>query len=330
MVDLLSPVGEKTEGHLKQIDTLHQYLKANVEFLDSEKTPAMPDEPQFTRVKITVTNSAPVDSLPKIVFVGIGLSIARIGGDSMSVNARTINFKIHRLDSPTAENDNLRFLQQTNYIRMNGMEFPGITPDEQENGEVLLPGESIFFDMDIPNQDLPYYQFRLDGTVSYRHLYHHETFLPVAEAFTKPIISKALRDFNSLDIHRVLKSILLTMPEFDNDTKLSEIRRYIGVLTTEDDNITMMQKTVNELYRQHKFPTFQAHMQQVYDYFEHIKEATNNLREAISSSMPERIIEEVDKLQALNNEVEQINRETESIMSSYNFSAEEVGYKYQV
>ena len=330
MVDVMNRIEET----INSIKTLQDYLTTNTEFLPPDK-PVMPDEPQYTKVKITVVNSAPKDIDRKIVFLGVGLSIAKLGGETSNVVPEQINFKLHKAEgtenSPKISQSerSVELLQKINYVHMNGIDFPDVTKEETRLGEVLLPGDSMYYEMDIPNDDLPYFQFRLEGTVSYRHLFHHEHVLPVAEAYTRPIILTALRNFNSLDIHKVLKSILIAMPEFGNDTKLSEIRRYIGVLSTGDDDIDTLQKSVNDLYRQHKFTVFQAHMQAVYNYLGHIKGAIENLRLAISSSIPETITSEIQKLQAMNEEAIQIDKQTESLMTRFNLSGEDVNYKFQ-
>jgi len=330
MVDVMNRIEETIDS----IKTLQDYLTANTEFLPPEK-PVMPDEPQYTKVKITVLNSASKDTVRKIVFMGVGLSIAKLGGDTTNVVPEQINFKLNKTENTkntAAVNQgdrSVELMQKVNYVHMNGIDFPDVTKEEMRLGEVLLPGDSIYYEMEIPNDDLPYYQFRLEGTVSYRHLFHHEEVLPVAEAYTRPIILTALRKFNTLDIHKVLKSILIAMPEFGNDTKLSEIRRYIGILSSGDDDIDTLQKSVNDLYRQHKFMLFQAHMQSVYNYLGHIKGAIENLRLAISSSIPETITSEIQKVQAMNEEAIQIDKQTESLMTRFNLSDQDVDYKYR-
>jgi hypothetical protein len=327
-------VMNRIEETINAVKTLQEYLTANTEFLPSEK-PVMPDEPQYTKIKITVINSAPKDTSQKIVFTGVGLSIAKLGGELSTVAPEQINFKLHKNDntqantSVTQSERSVQILQKINYVHMNGTDFPDVTKDETRLGEYLFPGESMYYEMDVPNDDLPYYQFRLEGTVSYRHLFHHEVILPIAEAYTRPIVLTALRNFNNLDIHKVLKSILISMPEFGNDTKLSEIRRYIGILSVGDDDVDTLQKSVNDLYRLHKFTVFQAHMQSVYNYLGHIKGAIENLRLAISSSIPETITSEINKLQAMNEEAILIDKQTESLMTRFNLSDADVDYKYR-
>lgn len=329
MVDVLEHVTES----INPIKTLQGYLMANTEFLPSDKGPGMPDELQYTKVKISVANSAPVKSEPRPVFIGIGLSIGKTGGEQSSIDPEQICFKINRLvtksENIARSSEDLQFLNKINYSRMNGLDFVDVTPEEQSRGEVLYPGESICYEMDIPNNDLPYYQFRLEGSLSYRHLFYHEVVLPVAEAYTRPIIINALRKFNALDIHKVLKSMLISLPEFGNDTRLSEIRRYITVLTSGEDDIEGLQKDVNELYKLHKFTIFQAHMQAVYNYLGRIRAAIGNMREAIASSTPETISKEISKLQALNQEATIIDKDTESLMTRFKLSDEDVGYKYR-
>lgn len=60
MVDVLDHV----EENINLVKTVKRYLQARTEFLPSEHVTMMPDEPQFTKVKITVNNSAPVLSDP--------------------------------------------------------------------------------------------------------------------------------------------------------------------------------------------------------------------------------------------------------------------------
>lgn len=329
MVDVMQHLVE----NIGPVSKLREYLRASTEFLPSDREAVMPEDPQYVKVKITVVNSAPEESAPRIVFTGIGLSIARLGGEQSAVDPEQINFKVNRVETTSNENttelESAQYLQKINYFRMNGLDFPDITPDEQSYGEVLFPGEVLCYEMDIPNDILPYFQFRLEGNVSYRHLFHQEVVLPVAEAYTRPIVLDALRKFNALDIHKVLKSILISLPEFGNDTRLSEIRRYIGVLASGEDDLEILQRAVNDLYKQHKFTIFQAHMQAVYNYLGRIMSAIGDMREAIASSTPEAISLEINKLQALNQEAAGVDRDTEALMDRFNLSDEDVEYKYR-
>ena len=54
------------------------------------------------------------------------------------------------------------------------------TSAELPLGDVLFPGDSITYEMDVPAKELPHIEFRVEGTVSRRHLSRVEPALPVS------------------------------------------------------------------------------------------------------------------------------------------------------
>ena len=310
------------------LESAWQYLVTRIDILPSAKSSAMPDEPQYSRVCITVSNTAPGLSDRKTVFTNIALLAAKTNSDSKNLTAEELNLKINRTKLPATENDKERLPQNLSFTRLNGT-HPVETDEKSHNGETLHPGESLSFEMDLSNPDLPYFQFCLEGSVSLRHLCRNEIGLPIAEEYTRPIIRKALLDFNAIEIHRFLKEILLSTPQFNNDTKLSKIRNYFGVLGIEEGNIDAAQKSIDEVYRKYKLPVFQNHVQQIYDHLAHIKTSLTRLHQAISSSIAEDISEEIGKLEKMNGEAKRINSETELIMANFGLSDDEVKYKYR-
>jgi hypothetical protein len=287
----------------------------------------------LTKVKVIVSNTAPATpDWPKIVFIGVRLSVISLGETG---NVSPLQFIVRQVkpdetpalqEPPWQQDDKFKELLQMHYIQ--GPYFPDATPDERTHGEVLFPGQSVVFEMDVPPQVIPYLQFHVDGTVSRRHLFHYQETLVILEALTKPIAVAALCDLNAIELHRVLDSVIASMPDFNGDTRLAEVQAFSAALTNGMAEIKTIQEAVSKIWNKHKMFWFQAHLRAAYICLERVSAALARMREAIGSSTSDKIAAEAGALQALKGEAAQFNRATEELMSRHNISDEEVNYRY--
>jgi transcriptional regulator with XRE-family HTH domain len=309
--------------------TLKSCLKTQIEDIGSAAEPV---------IKVEITNTAPEGpDLPKIVFMGVGLSISNIGGSSQNFANRlkprtTRPTKAEEIEANVTpwENDSKRKgLLNSPYQRLDNKTFPDFTPNEREQGEILFPGDSIIYEIDVPRDLLPYLQFRVEGNVSRRYLFHCEETFEMPEDLTKPLAINALSDFNSIEIHKLLVSITESIPDFNNDARLSEIHRFNTLLSENIAEVKTMQDNINNVFRQHTLNWFRAHLRAAYIYLDVVKETLGRLKEAIESNDPDKIAAEISGIQALKSTASQFNRETEDLMETFNISDEEVGYRYR-
>jgi len=309
--------------------TLKSYLKTQIEDVGSAADPV---------IKVEISNTAPDGpDLPKIVFMGVGLSLANIGGNIQSFASRlkpriTRTTKADEIEDKVTpwENDSKRKgLLNAPYQRLDNKTFPDFTPNEREQGEILFPGDLIVYEVDVPRDLMPYLQFRVEGNISRRYLFRCEESFEMPEAFTKPLAINALADFNSIDIHKLLVSVLESIPDFTNDARLSEIHTFNTLLSENIVEVKTIQDNINNVFHQHTLNWFRAHLRAAYIYLDIVKETLGRLKEAIESNDPDKIAAEASAILALKSTASQFNSETESLMDMFNISDDEVGYKYR-
>ena len=289
----------------------------------------------LTKIGISVSNTAPEGpDWPKIVFMGVGLSVSYLGGAANNISlSQLISREVKPEETPRLEgplwqqDDKFKELLQMRDHRVVGQDFPDITHDEGTHGKVLFPGQSVVFEMDVPSQIVPYLQFRVDGTISRRHLFHYEETIVMPESFTKPLALAALRDLNAIDLHRTLDSIIASMPDFNSDTRLAKVQAFSAALATGMTEIKTTREAVSNVFRQHEMFWFQAHLRAACICLDRVSAAVARMREAIGSSTSDNIAAEASTLQALKGETAQFNRATEELMHRHNISDEEVNYR---
>jgi len=314
---------------LKFYPTLKGYLQTKIEDVGSAAEPV---------IKVEISNSAPEGpDLPKIVFMGVGLSLVNIGGSTENfasrlkprITRRTKADEIKANATPWENDSKRKGLLNTPYQRLDNNPFPDLMPNEREQGEILFPGDSIIYEIDVPRDLLPYLQFRVEGNISRRYLFRFEEIFEMPEPLTKPLAINALADFNSIEIHKLLVSVIESIPDFTKDARLSEIHRFNTLLSENIVEVKTMQDNINNVFRQHSLNWFKAHLRAAYIYLDIVKEALTRLKEAIESNDPDKIAAEASAILALKSTASQFNRETEGLMETYNVSDEEVGYRYR-
>jgi hypothetical protein len=304
---------------------LQGYFRTELDIGAPEVVPATGRirEHESVSAKITVTNTAPEsDNWPKIVFVGVGVSITSLYGPS--VRHPEITADRSGLQTSEGSRDGQRI-----YARSSGEAFPEITSDEKRFGDVLFPGQSITYEVKIPSQDIPYTEFHVEGTVSRRHLLHCEHKLTPPDSYTRLPLLSALRAFNEIDLHNELYSATQSMPNLGPHTRLAELQAFATTLSEIIPQIEVTQVALYSLYSEAPNPRTQTHIGAAYQYLTQVASALNRMNEAASSTNSEEIDAAAQALRALSSEAAQINRATEELMLYYQVSDKEVGYKYR-
>lgn len=306
---------------------LNSYLKTEIEINGSAAEPI---------VTVRVKNTAPDTSFPRVVFTGVGLSLSHTGRDTGS-RSRLVP-KVTRVDvsdlpentnTPWANDSKMKGLLESTFQRTDNKSFPDLTPDEGQHGEVLRPGQAVQYEITISKEKLPYLRIKTEGTVSRRHLFHFEETFEMPESMTKPLAIDALMDFNAIDIHQPLTTVIDSMPEFSSDISLSEVNAFKELLSQELENIASIQGNINGVFRQHSISWFNAHLRAAYIYLDTVKASFSRLKEAIESNDLDKIAAEASTVLSLKGIANQYNRETEGLMTKFNIAEEEVNYRYR-
>jgi hypothetical protein len=161
---------------------LHTYLKTEIEIVPSKANTGKNlgdinlHKDEIIKAKIIVSNTAPdcIDG-PHVVFIGVNLGIA---------NARHPNNMIRRgskISKPSQdiELDRENYWYEIDKYNRFQPKFPGTTWEEEQMGNILFPGESYVWELEVPFSDVLQIKFCVDGTVSRRHLFHYNKRLSI-------------------------------------------------------------------------------------------------------------------------------------------------------
>jgi hypothetical protein len=304
---------------------LQEYLQAELEIGEPEVMPAEGRNPEHETIsaRITATNTAPEsDNWPKVVFVGVGVSITSFYGPS--VRHPVITTDRSGLQTSQDPRDGQRI-----YARTSGETFPEITSDETRFGDVLFPGQSITYEVKIPTQDMPYTEFHVEGTVSRRHLLHYEHTLTPPDSYNRSLLVSALMAFNAIELHHVLDATLELLPNLGPDTRLAELQAFTTILSSGISEIEAIQAALNSVYRETPHHRIQTHIKAAYQYLSQVTAALAHMKDATSSTNAEKMSEASEAFRGLQSEATLINRATEELMLRYRVSDEEVSYRYR-
>lgn len=335
-VSISSKTLNKPEDLLASYKLLRSYLNTKIERIGSELAPI---------IKIEICNTAVASpDWPKIVFIGVQLELAHTGGDTGGFRRSVLKPRMIRkpeektCDIPATpwQNDSKREgLLKIEYSRIKNNEITSssglsdITPDEMQQGEVLFPGQAIIYEIDVTSELLPYLQFKVNATVSRRHLFHGEEIFIMPENITKPPALSALSDLNTIDFYGTLESVINSMPKFNDDTRLSDVQTFSAVLSANIVTIKETQGNLNNLFRQYKFGWFRAHIRSSYIYLDRVLSVLTSMKNAIESKTTDKIAAEASAIRALRGEAAQLKEETQELMHRYNISEEEVKTQIQ-
>lgn len=311
--DLFDQLGQT----LTEIGRLKEYLQSDV-------------ETSGERVKITIRNTAPEDTnLPRVVFVGVGLSAS--GVDFRCDLKVTRSSDVHADNAPTKLHTEKYYrLANREFRRLDNKQFIEKTPYDDQQGEMLYPGQWIQYEMSIPIAKALYLTFKVEGIVSPRHLFHGSKALSVDLSQVKAKVTEALKALNTFQVHRVLINVTNHIPAFDGNTKFSEVQAFNESLSGAIIECESLTKSLNPVFHQYPFPWFQAHLHATFNYLDIMMKGLKRVQETIASNRQYDIITEVNKLKTeVVEQAYQLNKDTEEILAMFQIADEEVGYKYR-
>ena len=298
---------------------LGKYLTAGMELGSPQIVfPARGREYEAVNVRITVNNTAPTDpGLPRVVFIGVGLQANQSG----------LKGRLRKQMVPKAPSAPPQSRSRIHAVT-DGEDAAQITPSERRLGDVLLPGQSVVYEVDVPAKDVPYLELSLEGTVSRRHFLSYRKTLDMPLAYTRPPLLAALRAFNAADIHRSLANVVVSMPELGPDLRLREVKALGGVLTETIPEIGVTQTHLGKLSRETRIPAMRTHITAAQEYLTRVLEAVTRMRDAVSSGDPGEIQNAGVVVLELRTEAAVINTATEDLMGVNGITPEETDYAY--
>ena len=280
-------------------------------------------------VEVLVKNRAPVGADdPTVVFTGIGLSATdtrRTAGYNRPEWVRRVT-RTRFETEPQTHSEN----PPTAYSRISGQgEFSRLTPDEQQMGDALFPGDSVSYTLIVPTQDAPFAQFRVDANVSRRHLWRFEPVLLMPETLTRPPVVESIRSFNALEIHEPLGMVLGVLPEFGSQTLLSEIQALRSVLDEQLFELASWSNHVIGAANLAPNRELRGHYLLAYDYLRSVTDAIIAMQEAVAANDSIAMGLRGEEIYSLVAVGDSVDDSTELLLGDHGISDTEGGYKFR-
>lgn len=173
---------------------LGEYLNTETEVGETETVsfpahadPARKRPHEVVHFRVRFSNTAPDWSdMPRIVFTGLGLGVVpthdRDARHRFSTREPDWAVRHSWVERPK------RTLQSRTVVGASGGGIGGpkrwedLTHDESEHGMALFPGESATLELTIPVDDIPDYEFHVQGSVSRRHFFHYDRSVSIKQA----------------------------------------------------------------------------------------------------------------------------------------------------
>ncbi|MFQ5933586.1 MAG: hypothetical protein ACE5KI_02965 [Dehalococcoidia bacterium] len=137
------------------------------------------DQYEAVHVKVTTTNKASAADGPKVVFVGVGLSVGTQGSSRRPGWANIMWKQV--VGSPARQQSRN---SGNEFVRLASSGFPEVTEEERRAGDTLFPGQSVIYHLAVPSREVSGARFRIEASVSWRHLFHCQEVLETAVSST--------------------------------------------------------------------------------------------------------------------------------------------------
>jgi len=165
---------------------LGKYLKTETEVSEPETVsfpahanPARKKPHEVVHFRVRFSNTAPDDpEWPKIVFTGLGLGVVPLPDPDARhrFSTREPDWAVHHswVERPERRHESRTVVGASGGGIGGPKRWEDLTPDESEHGMALFPGESATLEVTIPVDDIPKYEFYVQGGVSRRHFFHYD------------------------------------------------------------------------------------------------------------------------------------------------------------
>lgn len=298
-------------------ENIQEILECTQKLQGFLKTEMSVSEPEEGRViaELRVYNDAPpaVDG-SEVVFLGVGLVI--IDGRERS---RT-NWTSRVIVSGALDHDKqLQRYNKGEYISARqGKRFPAYTDDEASHGEILFPGENLVYEVEIAEDELPYFEIWVDGSVSRRHLLHISRQMKKMEKWSLPLVAETFQALDEIDLYSPLISMVGEIPAFNPQTTLADIDSFRGKLEKAIGHVKDTMPELNKVY--HTAPNQELRdlmKQHIGYYLTTSQRMCNKVLETLSGSNTELMKESAEELKAHLLTLEEVKKAKAETMSQF-------------
>ena len=309
-------------------DRLQSYLVVSIEIRDPELR-EMTDEStgrhlvkRLASVQLTAQNTAAsIEDGPQIIFTGVGVDVVPLRAKDRAEPEWASGIKTTGPE-PAVEDRYEPVMEEAR--NPDGRPIPLETPGDQ-----LLPGQTIVYELWAPPNDLPYYDYRVRGHASLRHLFNYDHLMSVPEAITRPPALEAVQAFNAIELHDALKALVQQMPRFDANTRLADAEPFRPVLVDNVRGIDKLQKDLARLQRNSPNRRISALVKGAQFYLTELKNSCGRMSEALSSGTVVDICRAVQDFEFVQVIASEVNKSTEDLMTHYVISDKEGAYRYR-
>ncbi len=288
------------------LDTLGHWLHSEMSIGKSEEA--------GVDLTILVRNDAPPrEDGVQVVFMGVGLYII----DTRDPADTSIGWTENIVSSRPSDQQDLRQRYQKG-TWFTGDRFIAETENEESFGEILFPGESVLYEMHIPNEWLPYTEIKVEGSVSRRHLFHISKVTSGLEQWKKPPLVGIFGDLKDIDIRRPIESAISAMPEFGSKTTLEGIAMFRKEVEEAKAQVGLEMQKLNNVYRATSNQEIRDHMKgTIGQYITSLTKSFTITLEVLSSGNPEQVREATGSLSEQLAVSKEVNQKTKELMARY-------------
>ncbi len=298
---------ESSDKILGYIQSLRSFLKSEVSINNLEEKEAT--------VTIKVYNDAPENhDGSNVVFLGVGLRF--IDGKG---TPRGSNYWPSRTSKSRPSDQETIRREYSEGMWVGSKEaFPAVTSDEQDHGEALFPGEVVTWQIKTSSADLPYFDIRVEGSVSRRHLLHVSNPVSALERLRLPIIAKVFQDIDKIDLYSPIMSLRDSLPVIDSNTRLADLDAYKIKLLAAIEHSKKVIPELNKVYHSAPNQELRDFLKQfVGSFLTATERLCNKVLQTISGSDTKLMKDSTEELKAHILSLDNVNLTKASIMSKY-------------
>jgi hypothetical protein len=294
-------------------ENIESFLNTLGQWLHSEMSVGQPEE-EGVDLTILVRNDAPPrEDGVQVVFMGVGLNMidTRDPADTLIISTGNI------VSSRPSDQQDLRQCYEKGSWFSEGRFIAG-TENEESFGEILFPGESVLYEIHLPNELLPYAEIKVEGSVSRRHLFHISKAMSGLEQWKKPPLVDIFKDLKNIDIRHPIESAISSMPEFGSKTTLEEIATFRKVVEEALTQIGLEMQKLNNVYRATSNQEIRDHLKgTIGQYITSLTKSFTSTLEVLSSGNPEQMLEAAGSLKEQLTVSKEVNQKTKELMARY-------------
>lgn len=191
--------------------------------------------------------------------------------------------------------------------------------------EILYPTEEVNYDIQIPQDRLPYVDIKVEGSVSRRHLFRFSQTIADLEQWTRPILVETFRSLNAIDVSTPISHAVRAIPEFGAKTTLEEVAQFRQAISESIPQFQQIMKSLNKVF--HSAPN-----QEIRDYLKETvghyitsgEKICNSALASLSSGDSKLMCEAAESLRQHLSLAEEVSRKKLYLMSRFGIDPAEL------